>query len=684
MMLLPGIKYFLQKIFQRLKMKLQTNYQKILPALFIIITFSSFGQQQFIHTATKENISCNSDCTILDVAALTNNPDAVIFVTPVTDKGAILNPHPIGAYYFKSKWHIFNLDRKAIPVGSTFAVEYFTSQDISNFQYSFTRADIQADGSALIDYPLLNNKPTAKFKSFHSWNPGSQEAPLANPEEVTVKYNPRAGKWSISNTNKKPFYARVTYNIAVLSGDNVIKNPVKNERDSASYKAVEIRELIIKATVSSTTVTEDPAKSDPIIFKKNPKTIITPDTMAIINRPVNKKDIVTKKTTAPSYDFSNVHICIEEITNKSLPPKTPVTYQPVIPKIKTNGDLEPVTTVTQPLSVATDLMWTPGESISVGFLPGETISVINKIKTYAKEWETYANIKFVFINDVSQAKIKVGFKKDGTSWSWIGRDVLVNQFEGKTMNLGWVNDKLQESQFRRVVLHEFGHSLGFVHEHQASTANIPWDSTKVYAYYGQTSINWNKEKVDNNIFKKYSVTSTNSSEYDKFSIMHYSYPAYLTTDSSTFPENTNLSMIDKAFASKVYPYPPGPVTSKGVLLTGDDCDEIEFTVEYNVVNINEVVFILEPGRDRNNNIITWWKKIAIPLKGGVEAGMEMQDGYSANLKLPMAGIDETKGIAFGKAKFAGVHTRLGYTWKVWGAIRGGCRITFVWRRDNCN
>jgi serralysin len=665
-------------------MKLTTLFQKILPVLFIVMAFTSHAQQQFTHTATKENISCNNDCTILDVADLNGNPAAVIFVTPVLDKGTIQNPHPICAYYFKSKWYIFNLDRKAIPAGSKFSVEYFTSQDMSHFQYSFTRVDIQADGSALIDHPLLNNNPTAKFNSFHSWNPGSQEAPLANPEEVTVQYNPGAGKWSISNTNKKPFYARVTYNIAVLSGDNVIKNPVKNERDSASYKAVEIRELIIKATVPSTTVTEDPAKSDSIKFIKTTKTIAKPDTMAIINRPVDKKDIVTKKTTAPSYDFSNVHICIEEITNKILPPKTPVAYQPVIPKIKANGEIEPVTTVTQPLSVATDLMWTPGESISVGFLPGETISVINKIKTFAKEWEKYANIKFVFINDVSQAKIKVGFKKDGTSWSWIGRDVLVNLFEGKTMNLGWVNDNLPESEFRRVVLHEFGHTLGFIHEHQSPAAGIPWDTAKVYSYFGGSPNYWNHEKVDQNVLNKYSATRSNSSTYDKFSIMHYSYPAYLTTDSSTFPENTDLSAVDKVFASKVYPYPPGPVTSKGVLLTGDDCDEIEFKVEYNVVNINEVVFILEPGRDRNNNIITWWKKIAIPLKGGVETGMEMQDGYSASLKLPMAGIDETKGIAFGKAKFAGVHTRLGYTWKVWGAIRGGCRISFVWRRDSCN
>jgi hypothetical protein len=96
-------------------------------------------------------------------------------------------------------------------------------------------------------------------------------------------------------------------------------------------------------------------------------------------------------------------------------------------------------------------MWTPGENITVGFLPGETITVINKVKQYVKEWETYANIRFVFTNDVTQAKVKVGFKKDGTSWSWMGRDVLVNQSEGRTMNLGWLDDHTPEPEFRRVV-----------------------------------------------------------------------------------------------------------------------------------------------------------------------------------------------------------------------------------------
>ncbi len=628
----------------------QFQYRNIfLPALLLIISLSSIAQQQFIHTATKANNYCNSNCTTLDIPDLNNNPGAIIWATPILEDGMNLNPHPIGVYYFQNQWRIFNLDQKALPAGSKFNVQYFTKPDSTHFKYSITNENIRRDGSAYIDHTALTNNPAIQFILFPNWIPVDGGA--ANRYEIKTQYDSDARKWFIKNINERYLYARVAYNIIISNQGNTVAEPVKGNPD------ISIR--------------------NPTIITK-PAGIIIPD----YDKPLDKKDIITKATIPPPYDFSKVQICIEEITNKSLPAKTIVTPAPVIPKIKSNGELEPVTTVKQPLSIVTNLMWTQGESISVGFLAGETLSVINKIKTYVKEWETYANIKFVFTNNVSQAMIKVGFKKDGTSWSWIGRDVLVNQFEGKTMNLGWVNDNLPESKFKSVVLHEFGHALGFIHEHQSPNADIPWDSAKVYSFYGGSPNYWNKAKVDFNIFEKYSVTSTNSSTYDKLSIMHYSFPAELTTDSSFVPANTDLSTVDKSFAGQVYPYPPGPSTATGVLQTGDDCDEIDFKVEYNVVNTNEISFILEPGRDRNNNILTWWKKIAIPIVGG-EIGIEMQDGYSASQKVQVGLIDKARGIAFGKAKVLGVHTGLAYTWNAWPAIIGGCRVTLVWRRDSC-
>src|SRR6476620_8145844 len=131
--------------------------------------------------------------------------------------------------------------------------------------------------------------------------------------------------------------------------------------------------------------------------------------------------------------------------------------------------------------------------------------------------------------------VKVGFTKGG-SWSWVERDVIHNPFGQKTMNFGWFDNNPPGEEFSRVVTHEFGHALGFIHEHQAAGANINWDVEKVYAFFA-VSDNWTRADVDNNIFNKYTQTTTNSSAYDRSSIMHYFFPQGLTTDNSSFTTN---------------------------------------------------------------------------------------------------------------------------------------------------
>ena len=50
------------------------------------------------------------------------------------------------------------------------------------------------------------------------------------------------------------------------------------------------------------------------------------------------------------------------------------------------------------------------------------------------------------------------------------------------MNLD-INDSTSEEEFARSILHEFGHALGMLHEHQSPANGIPWDETKLYDYY---------------------------------------------------------------------------------------------------------------------------------------------------------------------------------------------------------
>ena len=139
----------------------------------------------------------------------------------------------------------------------------------------------------------------------------------------------------------------------------------------------------------------------------------------------------------------------------------------------------------------------------------------------------------------------------------------------------------------------------------------------------------------------------------------------------------------ESYAKLFYPFAPSPKNATGILRTTDDCDEIDFFVEYNVVDTNVIEFTLQPGVDPNNKAITWWKKIGVPTLGGVEVGLEIEGGSVSNKKIPVGIIDAGRGISFSKAKFLGVHTLLNYKWNVMTALKGGCRVILTWRRDTC-
>ena len=202
------------------------------------------------------------------------------------------------------------------------------------------------------------------------------------------------------------------------------------------------------------------------------------------------------------------------------------------------------------LAAITGKLWKPGRLLHVRFLDGDPV-VQQRLQPFAHEWSKYADVKFVFDN-AADAEIRISFKDRG-SWSYLGTDALSLPKDKPTMNYGWLTKTTADTEYSRVVVHEFGHALACIHEHQNPVADIPWDKPKVYAYYAGPPNNWTKSQVDVNLFTRYSSDSTQFSQFDPKSIMLYSIPNDFTIGDYEVGWNTALSDTDKQFIGTLYP-----------------------------------------------------------------------------------------------------------------------------------
>ncbi len=204
------------------------------------------------------------------------------------------------------------------------------------------------------------------------------------------------------------------------------------------------------------------------------------------------------------------------------------------------------------MALQTGKKWADGKTLGVYFLDGSATQKA-RVKAHAVKWSKYANIKFDFSATKASAHIRISFEADDGSWSYIGTDSLGIPKSRPTMNFGWLRDDTDDTEYERVVVHEFGHALGAIHEHQNPKGGIQWNLPAVYAYFSGPPNNWSKDEIDNNVIGKYSVDQLNASKYDPDSIMLYQFDGALIKSGQPTKFNTRLSTGDKRFIRKQYP-----------------------------------------------------------------------------------------------------------------------------------
>jgi serralysin len=199
---------------------------------------------------------------------------------------------------------------------------------------------------------------------------------------------------------------------------------------------------------------------------------------------------------------------------------------------------------------ATDrtLCWDAGDTLTVQFLDGSSDNAAFVMAT-AAEWSRYANIKFVEVK--TGGTIRVSFAGRGFQ-SRLGREASKILPGNSTMNLGFASDS--GATWKRHVLHEFGHVLGFAHEHQSPAAAIPWDREKLIQYFQRLKDPWTLQRIERNVLNPQPPTKDGTwTKFDPLSIMLYPVSKELTRDHTGYGFNKELSALDKSKAAEIYP-----------------------------------------------------------------------------------------------------------------------------------
>jgi hypothetical protein len=196
-----------------------------------------------------------------------------------------------------------------------------------------------------------------------------------------------------------------------------------------------------------------------------------------------------------------------------------------------------------------------GVQLSVSFMDSPKNDLRKRILLHMNAWGQKANVKFAETSGVGQVRIArlESPEEEAGYWSYVGTEILEIPEDQPTMNLDGFTMQETEAEFRRVVRHEAGHTLGFDHEHMRSNIVKLIDRDKAIEFFDKDQ-GWTPEEVEEQVLtplKNKSIMGTK--EADPISIMCYQLPGEIMKNGKPIQGGNNINPRDHAFAASLYP-----------------------------------------------------------------------------------------------------------------------------------
>lgn len=197
-----------------------------------------------------------------------------------------------------------------------------------------------------------------------------------------------------------------------------------------------------------------------------------------------------------------------------------------------------------------------GIRLTVRFLDGPPTDLKKKLLLHMNAWGKTANVEFVLTSGDAHVRISRLDRPDSVAgyWSYVGTQILGIRSQSRpTMNLEGFTMNMPESEFKRVVRHEAGHTLGFEHEHMRKELVRLIDRNKAIRFF-DVNQGWTAQETDEQVLTPLDTRSTmGTTEADPLSIMCYQLPGAIMKNGKPIIGGRDINRKDFSFAASCYP-----------------------------------------------------------------------------------------------------------------------------------